>query len=196
MKPLILASQSPRRRDILSDIGVPYTAISPDAEELHPEDNRPDSIVVDNACAKARAVADQFADSLIIGCDTIVYFNRSILIKPPDFQTARQYLRNLSGHTHTVYSGLAILDTSTNTLHADVATTDVTFAKLDDHRIERYIQLIHPYDKAGGYAIQGAGALIVDSINGCFFNVMGLPVRALDNLLGRFGVSLFDYARK
>lgn len=196
MQELVLASQSPRRKEILAAIGVRYTAVSPEAQELHPQDTHPDKIVLENALAKAASVACRFADSLVIGCDTIVYFQKEILIKPPDFKTACRYLLRLSGNTHTVYSGLAIIDTRTNAVHSDVSTTEVTFANLNGQRIEQYIGLINPYDKAGGYAIQGAGSLIVESINGCFFNVMGLPVRTLDNLLGMFGTSLFDYARK
>lgn len=196
MHPFILASQSPRRREILADIGVTFSAVSPHADESHPAGAKPDSIVLANARAKALAVADDFIDSLIVGCDTIVYFEGEILIKPPDRTTAQAYLRRLSGKTHTVYSGLAVLDTTSGISHTGVCTTEVTFARLDDFQIDRYIDLIHPYDKAGGYAIQGAGALIVESITGCYFNVMGLPVRTLDTVLGKFGYSLFDYARR
>ncbi|MEW6535269.1 MAG: Maf family protein [Candidatus Auribacterota bacterium] len=192
-KNIILASQSPRRREILNSLRVPFIVIYPDVEELHPPDSGPDEIVMLNAEKKAQDLLKRCKNTYIIGSDTIVYFNGEILTKPADFNQAKEFLLKLSGRTHTVYSGVAVYDSDSKRVEQDFCTTDVTFRKLDEHQIERYIHLVHPYDKAGAYAIQGCGALIVERIDGCFYNVMGLPVITLDTVFLRFGYSLFDY---
>ena len=193
LKKIVLASKSPRRQDILRDIGVCFEVMPSDAEETHHEHHTPEQIVIDNAQAKAVEVAEKCADSFVLGADTIVYIDNMILTKPSNIDEARQHLRLLSGNTHYVYTGCVLIDTSSSVIQTGSAVTAVTFCSLTDRQIDVYIDKVHPYDKAGGYAIQGAGALVVEGINGCFFNVMGLPVRLVEDLFTRFGTSLFDY---
>jgi len=192
-KLVVLASKSPRRQDILKGIGVPFGVIPSHAEETHHEHKTPEQIVIDNAKTKAMEVAAKCKASLVLGADTIVYFDNKILTKPKDITEARKHLNMLSGNTHYVYTGCALIDTSSSVIEIGCAVTKVRFCKLTDKQIDGYINKVNPYDKAGGYAIQGFGALIVDGIDGCFFNVMGLPVRLVDELFCRFGSSLFDY---
>ncbi len=192
-KPLILASKSPRRSAILSDLKIPFKVITDNVKENHPHNFSPERIVTDNAMAKAKPVGARIDDGYVIGADTIVVFEKEVLIKPKDYNHAKQTLQKLSGNTHKVYTGIAVYDSQTGKNDTAICSTEVTFEKIDDQYLDIYINAVHPYDKAGGYAIQGLGALVVKSIKGCFFNVMGLPVVTLDNLLRQFGVSLFDY---
>ncbi len=192
-KQLILASKSPRRKTILSDLNVPFKVIVANVEENHPDHLSPEQIVVDNAKAKAKAVSLDIDRGYVIGADTIVVFNGEVLIKPSDYNHAKETLQKLSGNTHQVYTGVAVYDSETNRSYTGICCTEVTFENIDDKHLDIYISSVYPYDKAGAYAIQGLGALVVNSIKGCFFNVMGLPVVTLDTLLRRFGVSLFDY---
>lgn len=191
--PLILASQSPRRRDILQSMRISFCVKPSYAEEFHPESSSPEQIVLLNAQAKAHATAAGCEEGYVIGADTIVFFDGSILTKPADFAEAKQHLHRLNGQTHTVYTGITVHDCAANRAVQDVCCTKVTFRTVSAAQIERYIELVHPYDKAGGYAIQGFGALIVEKIDGCFFNVMGLPIITLERLLNAFEMSLFDY---
>jgi len=195
-KKLILASKSPRREHILKELGLKFHIVTGYARELHPESTGPVDIVIDNAISKALAVKDKCKNSFIIGADTIVYFKGDILIKPADYNQAYDYLKRLSGNTHTVYTGLAVLDSLCGRMETGYSQTEVKFRELDERYINQYIEKIHPYDKAGGYAIQGFGALIVERIDGCYFNVMGLPVVELDKVFMRFGFSLFDFQKK
>lgn len=192
-KQLILASKSPRRKTILSDLKIPFKVVVADTTENHPNHLSPEQIVADNAMAKAEAVSLGIDQGYIIGADTIVVFNGEVLIKPCDYNHAKETLQKLSGNTHKVYTGVAVYDSETNRSNTGICCTEVTFENIDDEHLDIYINSVYPYDKAGAYAIQGLGALVVKSINGCFFNVMGLPVVTLDTLLRRFGVSLFDY---
>lgn len=192
-KNIILASRSPRRREILQSLRVPFIVMHTDVEELHPDDTDPADIVMLNAEKKAEALLKRCKNTYIIGSDTIVYYNNEILTKPADFKQAKKYLLQLSGKTHTVYSGIAVFDSSSGKVEKGYCTTDVTFRTLNEEQIEQYIDLVFPYDKAGAYAIQGCGALIVERIDGCFYNVMGLPVITLDTIFLRFGHSLFEY---
>ena len=192
-KKIVLASKSPRRHDILNGLGIPFSVIPSNAEETHHEHKTPEQIVIDNAKAKAMEIAGKCKDSFVLGADTIVYFDKKILTKPRDKKEAVQHLKLLSNNTHYVYTGCALINTSSSVIETGSAVTSVRFCALTDKQIDVYIDKVHPYDKAGGYAIQGFGALVVEGIDGCFFNVMGLPVRLVDELFCRFGSSLFDY---
>ncbi len=195
-KKLVLASKSPRRDLILRGLDLEFDIVTAQTEENHPEGADPVDIVIDNAIAKANTVKNMFENAYIIGADTIVFFEGDVLIKPEDYLQAKTYLKRLSGKTHTVFTGIAVADSATGRIETGYCSTEVKFRQLHDEHIDQYINKVHPYDKAGGYAIQGFGALIVERIDGCYFNVMGLPVVELDNVFMKFGISLFDFIKQ
>ena len=140
--------------------------------------------------AKAENVASRFEAGLVIGADTVVSCIGRIFGKPTDLKDARSMLRQLAGRSHRVYSGVAVVrieDGSQRTAHA---ITEVTFRPLSESQIERYLDMVNPLDKAGAYAIQGAGGIIIEKISGCYYNVVGLPLTTLDGLLAHFGTRL------
>lgn len=184
---VILASASPRRRELLSLIFDDFRVIPSDFEESEvPAELPPVRHVEYSATMKARDVANKFPNSLVIGADTIVVVGDRILGKPADTSDAGHMLRSLSGVTHEVYTGLAIILGDLE--RTGVECTDVTFRKLSDEIISRYISSGEPMDKAGAYAIQGRGSVLIKSIRGCYFNVVGLPLYRLSAMLEEFGV--------
>lgn len=184
---VILASASPRRRELLSLIFEHYRVIPSrfDEDEV-PDDLPPAQHVHHSALMKARDVAAQHPDSLVIGADTIVVVDGRILGKPRDTSDAAGMLASLGGRTHQVYSGIAVIREGVE--HTAVECTDVTFRPLSDEIVSRYIATGEPMDKAGAYAIQGRGSVLIESIEGCYFNVVGLPIYRLSTLLERFGI--------
>ncbi len=178
---IILASSSPRRRWLLRRLGVRFKAIRPlVSEELGT--NCPLSYVKTAARLKAHAVANRIK-GIIVGVDTVVVVGRRILGKPQTRTDAGAMLRLLSGRTHRVLSALIVLDSRTGRQWAAIEETAVRFRKLTSREIEGYIRTPEPYDKAGAYGIQGRAGLFVESINGCYWNVVGLPVAALLKIL-------------
>ncbi len=196
-KRLVLASSSPRRIDMLNDLGVEFEAVkSPFIEPDHSQSLCPEKTVTDNASGKARAVEELFDNAFIIGCDTVVAIGNKILGKPNSMDEAIEYMNMLNGKTHDVYSGICVLDSFSKTLKAEVEKTTVTFRKITQEEIILYLSIVNPLDKAGAYAIQGAGALIVQSIKGCYYNVVGFPLAKLEDMFMAYGVSLFQYMRR
>jgi septum formation protein len=169
---LVLASASPQRRAILEQLGVDFTVRPSDAEELTEGD--PAEVVVENAIRKVRAVEGD----LVLGCDTEVYLDGRVFGKASDAQQAERYLRELSGRTHEVHSGLA-LQTADCQLQTGHAVTHVTFRALSDAEVAWYLGTDEWRDRAGAYAIQGRGSALVERIEGDFWNVVGLPVPKL-----------------
>jgi len=197
MKRLILASASPRRRKMLRELGIACTAVASSFQEPpHVSGQSPSRYVQHSAAAKAKNVAQRFKNALVIGADTVVVHRGRVLGKPRTRQEAFAYMRMLNGATHAVYSGLAIINTENQTVLTGYEKTLVTFRKLTDYEIQAYLKLIHPLDKAGAYAIQGAGALIVKGIQGCYYNVVGFPIAKLEQMMLQQGVSLFQYIKK
>ena len=187
---LILATASPRRIDLLRMLGAEFSAIPSGIEEDEGGDIPVAELVERNALAKASHVARQLDEGLVIGADTVVVLGGRIFGKPIDLDDARRILSLLAGKTHQVYSGVAVVradDGSSKTAHA---VTDVTFRPLSDEQMTRYFDTINPLDKAGAYAIQGAGGVIIEKIAGCYYNVVGLPLTVLDGLLAHFGAQL------
>ncbi len=129
-------------------------------------------------------------NNLVIGCDTLVAFNNKILGKPKDKKDAFEMLQALSGNEHEVYSGLAILDIKSNKIIKDFVCTKVKFSKLTSLQIEKYVNTGDPMDKAGAYGIQGKAGVFVENINGCYYNVVGLPLNKLNSMLMEMGVNL------
>ncbi len=153
-------------------------------------EREPGELVERNASRKAADVAARYKSGLVIGADTIVWLNGCVFGKPNDMDDAKRMLRELAGNTHQVYSGLALLRVDDGARRVAHEVTDVTFRALSEQQISHYLEMIEPLDKAGAYAIQGAGGIIVEKICGCYYNVVGLPLYLLDNMLAEFGVHL------
>lgn len=191
MKQLILGSGSPRRRELLSVITPHFTVRTADADESLPEGIQPDEAVELLSRRKAEAVFGRLPDpenALVLGADTVVFLAGHILGKPHSHEEALRMISALSGKTHRVCTGVTLLSREkTLTFHEE---TEVTFYPLTPEEIERYCSLPEPYDKAGAYGIQGAGALLVAGIRGDYYNVMGLPIAALSRRLREFDCGL------
>lgn len=178
--PLVLASQSPRRRELLRRLGLPCTVHPSEADEAVVPGTPPDALVRELALLKAADVARQHPDALTLGADTIVVLDGDVLGKPADTDEARAMLRRLSGRTHIVYSGLALVHPPDGREVTAYEATDVTFAPLSDDEIAAYVATGAPMDKAGAYGIQDDfGALFVARVEGDYYNVVGLPLHRL-----------------
>ncbi len=188
LKKVVLASASPRRKELLKLILDDFTIHPSDFDEsLISLDIEPQIHVQYSSEQKAMDVARHYPDCIIIGADTVVCIDNEILGKPECKNDAFNMLQKLSGRKHQVYTGLTVIcNDSRITTHV---CTDVTFRKLTDDLIESYVETGEPMDKAGAYAIQEKGAILVESICGCFYNVVGLPLNQLSLLLEKFGIS-------
>ena len=194
MKQLVLATASPRRIELLEQLHVAFIAEkSSFAEPPYEASQNPEEYVIQNACGKARDIAGRYNNALVVGADTVVVLESSVLGKPATRQEAREFLRALSGRRHTVHTGVCIIDTDKKTTLSECEKTQVMFRDLTEQEVHSYLGCINPMDKAGAYAIQGAGALIVAGINGCYYNVVGFPLARLEQMLLKTGVSLFDF---
>jgi len=188
---IILASGSPRRAELLQQIKLPFTIQVSDVDEDNIEKGEPSEWVQRLALAKAKDVAHKFDKGLIIGADTIVVYENRVLGKPQNIQQAIKMLEFLSGSTHRVLTGIALVDVTTKEAITDVEITEVKFRVLTKKEIEAYVASGEPMDKAGSYGIQGLGALFVEGISGCYFNVVGLPLNRLARILQHFGVEIW-----
>lgn len=191
---IILASQSPRRKELLNQMGLKkFKIVSPDVDE-HVEGNpSPVQIVEELSQRKARAVAERAdAEDLIIAADTVVALDGAVLGKPQDERGAFSMLSALSGNRHLVYTGVTVI--RGDRIVTSHEKTVVAFRELEPDEISGYIATGEPMDKAGAYGIQGLGALLVSGIEGDYFNVMGLPVYRLGRILADFGVDLLKLA--
>lgn len=180
---LILASASPRRAELMRQMGVPFAVVRTEVPEVAPEHLSPAETAEINAYRKARATAKQHPDSLVLGADTVVCLGGEIFGKPVDAADAERMLARLQGRTHLVVTGVCLLRLRIHRQRLFAVSTSVTFRKLHAGQIRRYLAKIFPFDKAGGYAIQEEGDLIVKGINGSFTNVVGLPVERLQQEL-------------
>ena len=192
MNKIILASQSPRRRQLLAQIGVEdFTILVPEADESYDTACSPQEIV-SSICRKKAVAARALAgdpEAIIITADTMVFLDGLRLGKPRDEEEAFRMLRALSGRTHQVCTGVTVC--RGDRLDTRAETTGVTFRPMTDSEIRSYIRTGDPMDKAGSYGVQGKAALFVSSIDGDYFNVMGLPLHLLGQMLAGFGVELF-----
>lgn len=173
---IILASKSPRRRYLLEKAGLQFSVIPSNFEEKSVIATSPRSYVETLARSKALDISAKYPDSWVIGADTIVLIDGNILGKPVSSTDARAMLESLNNRTHQVLTGFCICHGNSNRIFSDIVATDVLFKKLSAREIEWYIETGEPFDKAGAYAIQGLGMLLVKSINGSYTNVVGLPV--------------------
>lgn len=181
---LVLASGSPRRRELLTRMGYSFTVLSPDVDEH--VDAEPRQAVGILARRKALAAAEGLTEGIVLAADTLVAVDGEALGKPRDEAEARAMLMRLSGREHEVFTGVCILDVATGRIAVHVERTGVVFRALDDAEIDRYVATGEPMDKAGAYAIQGGAAAFVVSYNGSYENVIGLPVNSVGLMLKKF----------
>jgi septum formation protein len=188
----VLASASERRQELLKRIVEDFKIVISNFDETSVNFGGDcDEYVKVLALGKAREVADRTKDeSMVVGSDTIVYHNGKILGKPKDEQDAYNMLKSLSGSSHKVYSGIAVINTASNEIKMDSVCTEVFFSTLSEEQISRYIASAEPMDKAGAYGIQGNGGIFVEKIHGCYYNVVGLPLNRLYFMLREMGVNL------
>ena len=190
---IILASQSPRRRELLERMGLPFRIITTDIDERMERELPPGELVAAISAEKAGAVAAQAGPgAVVIAADTVVALDGAVLGKPADELDAFKMLSTLSGCRHQVYTGLTVLRGEEQYTVSEETT--VTFRELSAEEIDRYVATGEPMDKAGAYGIQGYGALLVEGIQGDYYNVMGLPVCRLGLLLRRLGVDCLSLA--
>ena len=182
---LILASSSPRRRQLLDMLGLEHRVVPPEVDETRKDGEAPADYVVRLACDKAGTVASREREALVLAADTTVVLGSELFAKPESVADAEGMLRRLAGHTHQVYTGVALARGARVETALDVS--DVTFRPLPDAVIAAYVATGEPMDKAGAYAVQGKGAALIEGIRGDFFGVMGLPLRLVLELLERFG---------
>lgn len=193
---LILASSSPRRRELIQLLGLPVTIRNNDVDETMEREITPVETVKELSTRKARAAFEQikgsFENGVIVGSDTVVVYNGKILSKPENKDDAFRMLKLLQGNTHDVYSGIACIETVTGENVVNHSVTQVTMKPLTDEQIRSYIQTGEPMDKAGAYAVQGLGATFVEKINGDYFTVVGLPLALLSDMLKDFGIDVLQ----
>ncbi len=189
-KLIVLASASPRRKELLEKIGLKFTADASDyPEEIH-SDLEPEELVKTLSLEKARTVARKYPNAIIIAADTIGVLRGKIIGKPFTSDEAEKMLQALSGKSHHVITGFTILDSESNKRLTRTVETRVYIKKLSPTEIQNYVRTGEPLDKAGAYAIQGLGSLIVEKITGDYYNVMGLPLNVLGESLKEFGIKL------
>lgn len=188
--PLVLASSSPRRVDLLAELGVPFRTIVSDAPETIDPRLDPETQAVTIAERKTRVVASQLEAGIVLGADTIVVLDGVLLGKPVDDADATGVLRRLSGREHRVVTGIAVIDAGTGSLRTSAVTSVVGFRSLTESEIASYVATGEPSGKAGAYAIQGLGARLVSHLDGCSNNVVGLPLCETVRLLRAAGVAI------
>ncbi|MBP3938802.1 MAG: septum formation inhibitor Maf [Clostridia bacterium] len=186
MAEIILASASPRRKELLETAGISFTVKVADVEEVIEKNMSADKVVMSLALQKASAVAKDNPDAVVIGADTVVVLDGEILGKPKSEENAVELLMMLSGRVHTVYTGVAII--KGEKVKNFCEATQVEFYPLEKEEIEAYVATKEPMDKAGAYGIQGRGCVLIKKINGDYFNVVGLPVSAVYRELRDFNV--------
>lgn len=196
-QPLILASASPRRRQLLAQLGLTFQVVESGVDERRLLDRfgaeaggDVPALATRLALAKALEVADRLGRGLVIGADTLVLLDGCVLGKPRDPAEAVDMLSRLQGRAHTVVTGLALVEAGSGRRRTAAAETRVFMRRLDREEVAWYVAGGEPLDKAGAYAIQGVGAAIVERIEGCFYNVVGLPISLLVSLLKEFGIEV------
>jgi septum formation protein len=189
LPPLILASASPRRAELLRQLQPEFQIVPGDAEEIFDGQLSPLELCQLNAHRKARAVAKKIPDALVLGADTLVFLDGEIMGKPRDLADARRILARLHGRTHQVVTGVSLIYLRGHRERLFAVSTDVTFRPLTDSQINDYLSRMNPLDKAGAYAIQEHGDMIVSEIFGSFSNVVGLPIERVGDELKSWATS-------
>ena len=190
---LILASSSPRRKQILERIGLKFEIIPPNIDESHLSVKmKPEEYCISLAKNKTMKISQYHPNALVIGADTIVSLNNNILNKPKDHINAKKMLSMLSGKTHQVHTGICMNWMEKNIRNSFNEVSQVTFRKLDEKEITYYIKNYKPYDKAGSYGIQGWSSLFVKNIQGCHDNIVGFPISRIHAELKKLDINLLD----
>ena len=191
---LILGSTSPRRREILNFFSIPFQQVSPEFDETQVVfQGDPAAFATEVARRKALCLIDRFPKEVILTADTIVYRQNRLFMKPESLEEAHAMLRELSGKEHKVYTGVCVV--KGKECFTDAEESGVFFHELTEPQIRTYHAHFLPLDKAGGYAIQKGGSLIVKRIEGCYYNIMGLPIHTVRRLLLKAGIDLWDYLK-
>jgi septum formation protein len=183
LPPFILASASPRRAELLRQLKLDFTIVPSDAKEVFDDNLSPLELCQLNAHRKARTVAKKDPDALVLGADTLVFLDHRIFGKPKDLAEAKKMLLQLQGRTHQVVTGVCLIHLRTHQERIFAVSTDVLFRPLTPGQIDEYLAKIHPLDKAGAYAIQENGEMVVSEISGSFSNVVGLPIEKVQSEL-------------
>jgi septum formation protein len=191
MQQLILASRSPARKKLLTQLGLKFKVSVSGSVERSRGYRSYRQLVIENAVSKARSVADRLEHGIIIAADTVVVASKNIIGKPETFEAAVTTLKKLSRNPHWVYTGIAVLDVQRNRCLTGYERTKIYMYPLTDTQIKRYFEKVSPFDKAGGFDIQGLGAVFIDRIEGCYYNVVGLPLAHLAKLLSKVGREIF-----
>lgn len=190
MKEIILASNSPRRKKLLAENNIPFTVVASRAVERKEDEMRPEEMAMALAFEKAYEVAVRFQSRTVLGADTVVAVGNRILGKPKDLREAEEYLRLLSGNYHRVVTGFAILNLAIGWKRIDYEESFVYFRKIGEKELFRYVRSEEPYDKAGGYGIQGKASSFVEKYTGNYDNIVGLPVQKVFEYLRELEVIL------
>lgn len=189
---LILASASPRRIELLTLMGLQFDAIPGDVDETFLKSETPREQVMRLSEEKARSVSIHHPNAWVMGADTIVAINGEVLGKPRTPEEAKEMLGKLSGQTHTVYTGFTLMQKSADIVICEAVDSSVRFRRIPEDEMSWYVALEEPYDKAGGYAVQGMGAFFIREICGSYTNVMGLPLCEVVDVLKRVGALRFS----
>lgn len=195
MKRIILASQSKARSAILRSCGIPHSVVPSNAKEAHDPSGRPRDLVIHNARIKAEAVRKGRTEGIILGVDTMVLFEKRLIGKPADKNEAKKILRAFSGKRILLYSGIHVIDVAGEKSATGLDKTLLKVKKIPEKDIEKYFRLLGPYDKAGGFSIEGVGSIIFDDIKGSYFNVLGLSMAKLQELFQGIGLDLLDFVK-
>jgi septum formation protein len=193
MKQIILASTSPRRHDLLRQIGLKFKIVPSKYEEDMTLNLHPHKLAMFLAKGKAQEVAERRKSGIVIGVDTFVVFNKEVIGKPHNKIKAKETLKKISGKTLKVYSGVAIINAKTKKEIVDYEISKVKIRKISPSEIRKYIDTKEPLDKAGAFGMQGLGAIFVEKIDGCYSNVVGLPLHNLEKNLTKLGMDIFSY---
>jgi septum formation protein len=176
LQPLIMASESPRREQLLRSLGLTFEVVASGVEEEADPKKAPEILVCGHAREKAQAVSDRFSESWVLSADTVVVLREKVFGKPATAGEALVMLQQLGGRSHHVYTGLCLMHGAPAFTRTEVVRTEVHFKSLSDAEIMAYVRTGEPFDKAGAYGIQGMGAFLVESIHGSYTNVVGLPL--------------------
>ncbi len=195
MKRIVLASASVRRSRILSDCGIEHDVIVSNADEIADKNMHVADIVKKNAERKAEAVALVCGDAVVIGADTLVAHGERVIGKPQDADEARFILESFSGAEVEVYTGMCVCDTGTDKKIVDVDKSVIYVDPISPENVERLFRLLGPYDKAGGFSIEGVGSMLFDNIEGSYFNILGLSMMKLKRMFSGIGMDILDYIR-
>jgi septum formation protein len=189
---IILASASPRRKQLASEMGLKFEVIPSKYEEDLSISLPPEELVMEFAYGKASDVANGFKEGIVIGMDTIVFHEGKVLGKPKDRMDAFNMLKSYSGKSHKVFSGICLINCLTKQIIKDYEVTEVSFAEMNDYEINKYLDTGDPLDKAGAYGVQNC-FIFIEKVSGCYFNVVGFPARNLYKNLKKLGVDILDF---